>query len=212
MARARAREPDLLEVAFAVVAERGVRGLDRAEVARRAGVSLAAVYEALPTRAALVTELGRRLDRAMLDLDPAELGPLGARERLFELIMRRLDAAAPFRAGLARLIRELRGDPRLALRSLCNLDRTAEWWLELAGWPVAGPRRCLLTVALVRAYARTFETWLGDESEDLARTLATLDRELARVERLARLVGVAAEGTAAPRRPGPAAAEEGAPA
>ncbi len=207
MAKAKAEEQDLLAMALALVAERGVRGFDRTELARRAGVPLVRVYEAFPSRRALVSALGRRLDRAMLELDAAELAPLSARERLFELIMRRLDAAAPLRPGLRRLVRELRGDLRLALTSLCNLDRMAEWLLELAGLPTAGPARCLLEPALVRAYARTFEAWLRDESEDLARTLATLDRELQRFERLVRLLGLARREPGEASRPGDSAAE-----
>ena len=108
---AKKSEPDLLMLAFELVAERGWRRLSLAELARRAGVPLAQVYAELPDRAALLRRLGRRLDAGMLDLPPAELDGMTPRERVFELIMRRLDAMAPYKQGL----RDAR--PRGAARS-----------------------------------------------------------------------------------------------
>src|SRR5207253_942790 len=91
---------DLLKTVFALLAERGWRGFDGTGLARRAGVSLARVYEELPHRVSLVIAHGRHLDRAMLESDASELDGLTPRERVFELIMRRLDAMGPFKEGL----------------------------------------------------------------------------------------------------------------
>jgi AcrR family transcriptional regulator len=97
-------EADLLEQAFTLIAEQGWRDFSLTALAKRAGVPLSKVYAAFPTRAAVLPALGRRLDEAMLDLDPAEeFAGMSPRERVFELVMRRLDAMAPFRAGLRAL-------------------------------------------------------------------------------------------------------------
>ena len=50
---AKRSEPDLILVIFELVAERGWAGFSPAELARRAGLSLAQVYAELPDRAAL---------------------------------------------------------------------------------------------------------------------------------------------------------------
>ena len=97
---ARKSEPDLISLAFQLVAERGWRRFSFTELARRAGVPLARVYAELPDRAALLRGLGRRLDAQMLDLELAELDGMTPRERVFELVMRRLDAMAPYKDGL----------------------------------------------------------------------------------------------------------------
>ena len=67
---------------------------------------LAGVYAELPDRPPLLRVLGRRLDAEMLAIDMAELDGLTPRERLFELIMRRLDAMAPFKPSLRAIGRE----------------------------------------------------------------------------------------------------------
>lgn len=182
---AKKSEPDLVLLAFELVAESGWRQLSFADLARRAGVPLAQVYVELPDRAALLCRLGRRLDAQMLDLPLAELDGMTPRERVFELVMRRLDAMAPYKPGLQALAREAPRDPALLVAALCSLDRLGRWLLDAAG---AADGRLINAVArrvLVAIYARAFSIWLDDDTPDLARTLAELDRRLQQAERLA---------------------------
>ncbi|MDX6750791.1 hypothetical protein SH611_13290 [Geminicoccaceae bacterium 1502E] len=185
MARA-PRRPDLLDTALELVAERGWRGFNLAELAGRSGRSLAEVYEELPGRRHLLVALGRRLDRAMLDLKPAELDGLSPRERIFELVMRRLDAMAPYRGALASLGREGRFDPDLLLTGLCNLDRATAWLLDAGGTGLGGLRARAARHALGLVYLRVFGVWLEDDTPDRARTMAELDKRLEQAERAAR--------------------------
>lgn len=189
MPEARHAPADLLALAFARVAEVGSAGLSRVELAREAGLPVAEVYALLPDRASLVRRLGERLDREMLAVDPAEFEGLDRRERLFELVMRRLDAMQPYRDGLARLVRDGGADPRLLLVSLCNLDRLGDWLLDAAGAGTGPAARCVAKPALLAAYARVFRVWLRDSTPDRAETMATLDRLLARIDPLLGLVG-----------------------
>ncbi len=183
--RSTATRPDLLDLAFQQIAEEGLGGFSRVALARGSGRKLTEVYEEFPTRMAVLAALGRRLDRAMLAIDPAELDGMTVRERLFELIMRRLEAMTPYREGLRRLARESRREPALLLQSLCNLERFAGWLTEAAGIRRRGLMAVAAGPALIAVYVRVFDVWLADESPDLARTLASLDRHLERLERLA---------------------------
>jgi AcrR family transcriptional regulator len=187
MARKTAAEgPDLVKLAFALAAERGWRHLSFTELARRADVPLSRVYAELSDRAALLRAVSRRLDTAMLDIATSELEGLSPRERVFELIMRRFDAMAPYKEGLRALAREAAGDPGLLAAGLCNLDRLARWLLDAAE---TGDRPAASAVArqiLAAIYARVFRVWLDDDTPDMARTLAELDRRLQQAESLAR--------------------------
>lgn len=180
-------KPDLLEAAFNLIADAGWRGFSATALAERTGASLGEIYAELPVPAALACRLGARLDRAMLAVPPGELADLGPRDRLFELLMRRLEALAPFKPGLARLAAEARSEPGLALATLASLDRMASWLLDLAGLPGHGLRARLARRALMLAYARLFWVWLRDDSPDQDATLAELDKRLDQLERLARL-------------------------
>jgi AcrR family transcriptional regulator len=178
--------PELLKTAFDLLAERGWSGFSFAEVARRAGTTLDVVYAELPDRSALLRTLGHRLDAAMLALDLAELDGMSVRERLFELIMRRLDAMAEYKDGLRMLARRPALEPVLLATACVNLDRLSRRLLDAAGAD-HGPVLAMLARRVVGGiYLSTFRVWLGDDTPDMARTLAELDRRLQQAETLAR--------------------------
>lgn len=179
--------PDLLEAAFKQIARAGWSGWSPAALAAETGLPLTAIYDAFPTPAALAARLGERLDHAMLAPPADELAGLSHRERLFELLMRRFEAMAPFKPGLRRLAREARGDPEVLLQTFCNLDRMARWLMELAALPYRGLQARLARRALMLAYARLLRVWLDDDTPDLAETMAELDKRLDQLERLADL-------------------------
>lgn len=199
MAEDRGEAPDLLTIAFTVAGERGWRQLSFTEVARRAGMSLAEVYAAFPDRAGLVRALGRRLDSEMLAVDPQDLEGLSPRERVFEMIMRRLDAMAPFREGLRALQRQAAGDLELLSLGFCNVKRLSRWLVDAAESESPLARTRLAARAVGGIYLRVFNVWLNDDTPDLARTLAELDRRLQQAEGLCRW-------TQGWRRPSPSAA------
>lgn len=183
---------DVLAVAFALVAERGFAALSLTEVARRSGRTLAEAYAELPGRGALLERLGERVDRAMTTIPAAELAEMSPRERIFEAIMRRLDALDAFRPGLAALQRDPQARLALGCRALCAADRTAARLVEIAGIE-PGTRAWLARRGLALVYARTFAVWLADASADKAATLAELDRRLGQ---LFWLLGESAAGAA----------------
>jgi hypothetical protein len=145
------------------------------------------VYQQLPGRDAMLRGLNRRVDAAMLAFDPAELDGLPPRDRAFELLMRRLDALGPFRAGLRRLAREAPGEPCVVLLTALRLDRSMAWLQDALGVRRYGLRARLARGALGAAYVQTARVWFRDESADLARTMAELDKQLRRVEPFAGL-------------------------
>jgi AcrR family transcriptional regulator len=179
--------PDLLVTAFELIAEHGWSGLSLIAVARRAGMSPAAVYRELPGRAAVLRALSRRIDEAMLAFDELEIAGLPPRDRVFELLMRRLEALVPFRPGLQRLARGACCDPCLALATACRLDRSLGWLQDSADLRRFGLRARIARRAIGAAYLQTIRVWLRDETPDLAQTMAELDKQLRRVQSVAGL-------------------------
>jgi AcrR family transcriptional regulator len=178
---------DLLVAAFELIAEHGWSRLSLVAVARRAGVPPAELYRELPSRAAVLRALSRRIDEAMLGFDEAELAGLPPRDRVFELLMRRLEALVPFRPGLERLARGARCDPCLLLATACRLERSLGWLQDAADLPRYGLRARLARRALGAAYVQTIRVWLKDETPDLGPTMAELDKQLRRVQTVAGL-------------------------
>ena len=69
----------------------------------------------------------------------------------------------------------------------CRLERSLVWLQDVAGLRRHGLRARLARRALGLAYARTLQVWFEDEGADLGRTMAELDKQLRRVQRIAGL-------------------------
>jgi len=105
------------------------------------------------------------------------------RERLFDVLMRRLEALAPDRAAIRSLMRSARRYPGLAFGLNGLAVRSQQWMLAAANIDAAGPRGIIRAQGLAFLFAGVLRTFVNDEDEGLARTMAALDRALARGQR-----------------------------
>jgi AcrR family transcriptional regulator len=180
----------VIDAAMACVARSGWRRLSLAEVAGEARVPLAQVLIPFPTKYAIINAFQDRIDARMLEA--ADDGAAGnesgdARDRLFDLIMERFDALAPYRAAMAEIAKDSLGDPG-ALCFLPRMARSMSRILEAAGLDASGPRGLIRAKGLGLIYADAFRVWLGDDSPDQGKTMATLDRDLRRAEKVMQMI------------------------
>ena len=177
-----ARE-EIVEALMRLAAEQPWFDIEVADIAREAGVTLSAFRDAFPSKGAVLGGLSRMVDKQVLEGTTDELDDEPSRERLFDVLMRRLDALSPYKPALRRIHYALRFDP-LALAALNGVALNSQrFMLAAAGIGTEGPLGRLRLQAAVVAFARTMETWLEDDEPDQARTLARLDRELTRADR-----------------------------
>ncbi len=185
--KAEGSQQDLLALCFDIIAENGWRGFSFDALASRAGMKLAHIRKSFKSRAAVLDALSLRLDEAMLAAEHEDLADMPPRDRVFELMMSRLEAMAPFRAGVTRLSKDARREPELVLMTACRLDRSMAWLQDAAGMKAAGLCSRLQRQLLAAVYLKTLKTWSKDDSSDLAKTMTTLDKDLRRVETFANL-------------------------
>jgi AcrR family transcriptional regulator len=176
----------LIAAAFQQAAESGWRSVSVADAARAAGLPLARARERFPGRAAILLRFGRLADQAALSDATADGTP---RDRLFDLLMKRIDALQAHRAGVLALLRALPAEPPTALLLTLATRRSMRWMLEGAGISSRGVRGELRVKGLLAVWLWTIRAWRGDESEDLSTTMAALDVTLSRAEGLADRLG-----------------------
>jgi AcrR family transcriptional regulator len=193
----------MLQSALDLAARTGWRCASLAGIAAHAEVSLADAYSAFPTRHSLLAALLSRTDRRVLAGGRAEEGP--ARDRLFDILMRRFDTMAEDRAGLAAIARDLPYDPLSLLLTVPGFATSMAWMLEAAGVSSAGLRGALRINAVALIYLNALRTWLADDSVDKAKTMAALDRSLRRVDSLIRWLPSVSPRVAPAQRDEPAA-------
>ena len=177
----------IIDAFMALAADRDVRGIGLDEIAAEAGMSLADLRECYAGKLGILFGFARRIDLAVLAEGPAD-AESEPRDRLFEVMMRRFDALAPYKPAIRRMARSARCDPALAaiLRRLAI--RAQAWNLAAAGISHGGLSGRVKSGGLALVYGETMRTWLGDDDPDLGRTMATLDRALRRGERGMRMM------------------------
>ena len=198
----------------------GWRDFSCAEVATEAGIEIKLAFVEFPSRYAYVTELIRRIDEAMLDAYDKDMGDETARDRLFDVMMARFDAMQDYRNLIIALTKSTRQDPILSLHLMTLSRLTTDRFMDISRISPVGIRGIVRSKGALAAYARTFAVWLKDESEDLAKTMASLDKflkrgeqALRRAERLACLLpGMGGKCSSADRKAtGDVAGEDGEP-
>ncbi len=163
-------------------------------------MTLADFRDAFPSKGAVLAGLSRRFDRAVLAQDSAELADESPRERLFDVLMRRLEAMAPYREGLREASAWLRRDPSAALAMNPIVRGSMRFMLEAADIEFEdGAAGTVKLQGLAIAWARIVGVWLDDDDPGLSKTMAELDRELTRGERAVAQVD-RVSGLAAPIR------------
>ena len=134
-----------------------------ADIAEKAGVSLTLLRGEFSSTLAILAAHIKSIDRAVLAADLSDMAEEPERERLFDVLMRRLEALAPHRDAV----------------------RSQQWMLTAAGISASGPRGIIRAQGLAVLFASVLRVWVRDEDPGLARTMAALDRALARGQRFA---------------------------
>ena len=166
--------------------ERGWRRLAMADIAERADLPLAEVIGLFPRRDAILGAYIKTIDTRMLAAG-IEAGE-SVRDRLFEVIMRRFEAMAPERRALAVILRESGDDPLALLCGMRRFLHSMALALEASGLSSSG----LIGLARIKGLSAVtlyaLRAFLGDDSPDLSRTMAALDRALRQAEWLVGLI------------------------
>jgi AcrR family transcriptional regulator len=173
---------------LALLAEKRFEQIGLREVAERAGESLATLREEFGSTFAILAAHMKEIDRAVLadiDKDMEEEPP---RERLFDVLMRRLELLEPHKEAVRSLMRSAVRNPPLALALNALAVRSQQWMLAAARIGSAGPIGQLRAQGLALLFANVLRTWVDDHEKGLPRTLAALDRALASGERWGRFL------------------------
>lgn len=173
----------VIDAAFDLAREHGWRDLSLAEIAEAAGLPLSEVYPLFPSKQAILDGFTREVDAAML-AEEGEGLDTPARDRLFDMVMRRFDALQPYKEALGVILQDQLRDPLAACCGLGRLARSMAATLEAAGFSTTGCRGALRVKGLSAIYLSTVRVWLRDDSEDMAATMAHLDKQLSRVDSL----------------------------
>ncbi len=181
-----ANDREKIVAAFlALLAEKRFEQIGFVDIADAAGVSLAQLRGEFASTLAILAAHIKAVDRAVLAEDFGDMAEEPPRERLFDVLMRRLEMLGPHREAVRSLMRSAGRNPPLALALNALAVRSQQWMLAAAGIDAAGPRGMMRAQGLALLFGSVLRSWVHDDDPGLPRTMAALDRALARGQRFA---------------------------
>ncbi|MCB1532633.1 MAG: helix-turn-helix transcriptional regulator [Alphaproteobacteria bacterium] len=180
----------LIEIALKMAAARGWDQLSLRDLAQEAQIDLAQLHDYFEDKSDILTALGRRIDRQVLENIGEPDFEMNARDRLFDVMMERFDILNEYREGLVAILGSFKLDPKQAVISMPHLCRSMTWMLEAAGVETTGLRGALKVTGLTGVYLNVLRTWQKDDTPDMGKTMAALDKDLSRAEQLVNMFGL----------------------
>ena len=177
----------IVATALELAALQGWRHTTLGDVAAAAKLPLGEVLAVYPSKTAIVSAFSREIDAAVLAGDEPEIAGQPPRDRLFDVIMRRFDALAPHRDAVRAIAGATVCDPASALCGAFTFRRSMAAMLEAARIGTSGLAGLLRVKGLAAVYLVVLRVWLDDDSEDMAKTMAALDKRLRQAESLVTL-------------------------
>src|ERR1700724_459067 len=170
----------IIDALMELAGERTWEDITISDVAARANVSLSTFRDIFPAKGAVLAGFSRRIDHIVLDAAGDGLTGEPIKERLFDVLMRRLDALAPYKLGLEAISDWTRRDPLAAAAINRVAVNSMRFMLEAAGIESEGPVGVFKLQGLALAWMRVLRVWFRDDDPGIASTMAALDRELTR--------------------------------
>ncbi|MGL4637287.1 MAG: TetR/AcrR family transcriptional regulator [Beijerinckiaceae bacterium] len=174
----------IVDALMALAAETSWDQISLPMVATRADVSLADLRDHFPSKGAILGGFAKRIDRIVLDGTGDDMMGEPARERVLDVMMRRLDALAPYKAALKEIRNATRRDP-LMLAALNQLALNSwRYMLAAADIDTEDSFGMVRVQGAALVFVRTLDAWFDDDGEDMDLTMARLDKELGKGEKI----------------------------
>ena len=172
--------------ALSIAAQQGWAEVTFSAIAKKCRCSLVDLNEIFEDKTDILAAYGRQVDRAVLQKTSADLES-SERDRLFDIMMERFDVLNENRAALQSILKSFCVDPKQAVMGFPHLGKSMVWMMEGAGIPCTGVPGVMRAAGLMGVYLYTLKTWVQDDSTDMAKTMAALDKALGRAEQVAGL-------------------------
>ena len=182
MAQRKDPEKKIIEAALALAADKPWADFGMTEIAKKAKVPLGELRQLFGSRTAILVAFMRRIDREVLDARDEGADESGPRDRVFDIVMRRLELLEPHKQAMRNIVEGVRNDPTAWPWIAGTTIASQRWMLIGAGLEPSGARGEIRVRGLAMVYWSALRTWLDDDDPGMARTMSVLDRQLRRGE------------------------------
>ena len=173
------REHELIKEAFVVIKRVGWDKFSLLDLTKKDKIEEKEINFFFKNKSDVIDKFSIMIDsmvESKINIDDFQIS--SKKDNLFELIMMRLEEMKIYKKSLKKIIESAKKKPILLSRISNNVMNTMDFYLELTSCYDDTPIDFLKKNTLFFIYSFAFRTWLKDETDDLASTMAELDRLL----------------------------------
>lgn len=172
----------LLDQALQLIEAMGWAGFTLVDLSQSAQVSLPEIYSTFPTKESVIEALSTRVDREVLgQISPSDFSQ-SPKDRLFEILMLRFETLSAHKRVIQSMWDGSIIDPLSILPTLPKGLHSVKWMLDVSGHDTTGVCGAIKIKVFAFLYLSVISDWLNDDSEDLVKTMASLDKMISRIE------------------------------
>lgn len=183
------RRAQIIDAALKAAAHEAWEFVSLLEIAQISKMSVDEVADVFPTKADIVRYIVREMDHEVLKsykVDPYA----SKRDSLFDVLMERFDAMNEHHAAHASFIKSFGWNNCEKFSDLNFYFSSLENYMRAVGVETRGLKGLANVLVLGAGYGWVLSVWMGDKSSDLTKTMAALDKTLARLEWAKEYVGL----------------------
>jgi AcrR family transcriptional regulator len=181
-------EDKIAAAALRLAADHAWRSLTLAQIAKAAKVPLAEAHKHFADKDQILSAVVFYIDKKVAASVGKPLSQGTPKDRLFEVMMARIDILQKNRHAILGIMAALRQNPALAQFLIPAHMQAIKKMLSLAGIPTHKVRQPLVIGGLLTIYGLTLCRWQSDITPDLSKTMAALDRSLRMAEKAAEIL------------------------
>lgn len=172
-----------LDQAFELIALIGWQSFSLNELAGKLNLPLVEIYSIFHDKISVVLMFLERVDMTVLSQLDREDFNEPRRERLFELLMCRIEALTPYKKSLRFLMNGVVSDPLILMKIMPKFIDSFRLMLEISGYNVQGLKGYLKIGSLAVLYYGLTSDWINDDTIDQVKIMAAIDNIISRVEK-----------------------------
>lgn len=105
-------------------------------------------------------------------------------DKLFDVFMERFDILNENKSSIISIMNSITLDPKQGIQALPFLCQSVSKMADLSGVEINGWKGALMIAGLSGVYIKTLRDWVNDKSDDMAATMASLDKNLGYLEKI----------------------------
>ena len=174
----------LIDTTLSLAGELGWPSVTLQLVGKTANVPLSEVSAIFSSKWDILEAFRERTDLLLTAGKSANLSGQSAKDRLFDILMARIEIIEPWKAGIGSIARHAVAQPITGIRLFTSLNKSMECTIEHVNAKIQGPGKLIQSRGLTLIYLLVLRRWIGDHSSDLGPTMAELNERLISADQL----------------------------